>query len=577
MMIHGEKIPAPAGVLRTDEGVSFSVSVPQGKDCRLCIYRGKKQSPYRTIKMEEDILYGDIRSSGILTDLQDGDEYLYFIDDEPYVDPYAREIRKFSVKNENEKISMVERGVLRLSDFDWENDRPLNLPDEDIVAYSLHVRGFTKGPGSKVKNKGTFSGLVEKIPYLKELGINQIQCMPVYEFRDHIRLVSNYWGYGEAYCFAPKVRYAERSPIIELKQLVKSCHKEGIEVVLHLPFYDEMPKQKIVECLRYYRQVFHVDGFIVNPYTVPMEVILSDDYLKNTKIIVKNEEFQNVMRRFLKGDEGMIESVIWHLKHLCQYENQYHYITDHTGFTLCDLVSYDGKHNEMNGENNHDGPDYNYSWNCGIEGPTRKKAVVKLREQQLRNAFFLLLMAQGTPCILAGDEFANSQNGNNNVYCQDNEIAWLNWKKAEREQWLTTYVKSLISFRKKHTVLHPSEECKGIDLLHCGIPDISYHGENAWQVPDEIASRQLGVFYSGAANGDTDLYIAYNMHWEDHTFALPSLTKNKKWKKIFSTTIQEGFLGEESLFCLERKAVVDARSIAVFIGEESDENNGTEE
>lgn len=566
-MTHGEKRPVPAGVLWTEEGISFSVAVPKGKNCRLCIYRGKKTEPYREISMEEDILYGDIRSSGIQSGLKDGDEYLYFIDDEPCVDPYAHGIRKYTGQDENGLETEYVRALLCAPDFDWDNDRPLDLPDEDIIAYSLHVRGYTKSQGSKVKNRGTFGGIIEKIPYLKELGINQIQCMPVYEFEDHIRLARNYWGYGEAYCFAPKSRYASSNPVRELKEMVKACHQAGIEVILHLPFYDAMPKQKMIECLRYYRQEFHADGFVVNPYTVPLEVIQSDDYLKNLKLIVKNDEFQTVMRRFLKGDEGMIESVIWHLKHLCQNDHQYHYITDHTGFTLCDLVSYDGKHNELNGENNHDGPDYNYSWNCGVEGPTRKKAVVKLREQQMRNAFFLLLMAQGTPCILAGDEFANSQNGNNNVYCQDNDTAWVNWKKAEKEQWLTDYVKALIRFRKEHRILHPAEECQGIDLTHCGVPDVSYHGENAWQVPNEIASRQLGVFYSGATKREKDLYIAYNMHWEDHTFALPSLPKGKHWRKIFTTTVQEGFLESNGEVCQERKAVIEARSIAVFTGE----------
>nr|WP_294465742.1 alpha-amylase family glycosyl hydrolase [uncultured Sellimonas sp.] len=569
-MTHGEKKPVPAGVLWTEEGVSFSVAVPKGKKCRLCLYRGKKAEPYREIEMEEDILYGDIRSSGVQTGIRNGDEYLYFIDGEPYVDPYAHGISRHTQAVQGEQETVDTRALLCAPDFNWEGDRPLDLPDEEIIAYSLHVRGYTKNSASKVKAKGTFGGIIEKIPYLQELGINQIQCMPVYEFEDQIRLVSNYWGYGEAYCFAPKSRYAKSNPVRELKEMVKACHLAGIEVVLHLPFYEGMPKQKMTECLRFYRQEFHVDGFIVNPYTVPLDVIESDDYLKNMKLLVKNEEFQTVMRRFLKGDEGMIESVIWHLKHLSQKEHQYHYITDQTGFTLCDLVSYDGKHNEQNGENNHDGPDYNYSWNCGVEGPTRRKAVVKLREQQMRNAFFLLLMAQGTPCILAGDEFANSQNGNNNVYCQDNDTAWVNWKKAEKEKWLIEYVKKLIRFRKDHRILHPAEECQGIDLTHCGIPDVSYHGENAWQVPNEIASRQLGVFYSGAAKGEQDLYIAYNMHWEDHTFALPSLPKGKQWKMIFTTAVPEGFLGEREEKCMERKAVIEARSIAVFTGDNDD-------
>ena len=575
-MNHTTEKPAPAGVVWLDEGVEFSVAIPRGKRCVLNLYRSKKERPYRSIEMKEDILYGDIRSSGLQKGIREGDEYLYLIDGEDVVDPYAHMVCRYKDDTSGSTQSK-ERGVLVSPDFDWEGDRPLCLPDEDVVAYSLHVRGFTKNSASKVKHKGTFEGIIEKIPYLLELGINQIQCMPVYEFEDHIRLVSNYWGYGSAYCFAPKKRYAHVNPVTELKRMVKECHKAGIEVVLHLPFFEKMSKQKMIECLKYYRQDYHIDGFIVNPFVVPLEVIRSDAYLTNIKLIVKKDEFQNVMRRFLKSDEGLVGSVIWQLRHLSQNESSYNYITDHTGFTLCDLVSYDGKHNEENGENNQDGPDYNYSWNCGVEGTTRKKAVIKLREKQMRNAFFLLLLAQGTPCILAGDEFANSQNGNNNVYCQDNDTAWLNWKKLEKEQWLFEYVKELIRFRKEHRIFHPKREFSGIDLTHCGVPDVSYHGENAWQVPDGIASRQIGIYYSGAADGEEDLYIAYNMHWECHSFALPSLSKGKHWEQIFSTEEREGFLNKPIDKKQERKAEVSERSIAVFRGVKDGQSEKTVE
>nr|WP_317282357.1 alpha-amylase family glycosyl hydrolase [uncultured Sellimonas sp.] len=560
-----EERPEPAGTICTNNGMEFAVAVPKGKECVLYLYRSKGKKPYRKVKMEENLLYGNVRFSGLQTGIKEGDEYSYRINGKSVVDPYAHRIQKY-IEQTDTGVQEEERGVLSFSKFNWKDDMPLCIPDEDVVAYSLHIRGFTKGSGSKVKNKGTFLGIIEKIPYLKELGINQIQCMPIYEFDDEIRLSINYWGYGKAYCFAPKRKYAHENPLTELKEMIRSCHKAGIEVVFYLPFYEEMPKQKMLECLRYYRQEFHIDGFIVNPYIAPIDVIKSDDYLKNIKLIVKKEEFQNEMRRFLKGDEGMIESVIWHQKHLCQKENSYNYISDHTGFTLNDLVSYDGKHNEANGENNQDGPNYNYSWNCGVEGKTRKKAVVRLREQQMRNAFFLLLFAQGTPCILAGDEFGNSQNGNNNVYCQDNETAWLDWKKAEKEKWLFEYVKSLISFRKSHKLFHPSEECKGVDRTHCGIPDISYHGENAWQIPNEIYSRQLGIFYCDSSDQKETFYITYNMHWEEHEFALPSLPKNTHWKQIFTTEIRKGFLDCAVDMGEKRKVAIPPRSISMFKG-----------
>lgn len=206
--------------------------------------------------------------------------------------------------------------------------------------------------------------------------------------------------------------------------------------------------------------------------------------------------FQTVMRRFLKGDEGMVGDVIYWLRHSSEGEGIFNNIAGHTGFTMYDMVSYDGKHNEANGEQNQDGPDYNYSWNCGAEGPTKKKSVLELRKKQLYNAWFLLLTAQGTPCILAGDEFANTQKGNNNVYCQDNSTAWLDWRKLEKEAELHAFVKALIRIRKQYPVFAPAKEMQGLDKTRCGVPDVSYHGESAWRTPSEVYSRQLGVYYA---------------------------------------------------------------------------------
>ena len=260
----------------------------------------------------------------------------------------------------------------------------------------------------------------------------------------------------------------------------------------------------------------------------------------------------------------MVEGAIWWLRHISKEDGIFNYMTNHTGFTLCDLVSYDRKHNELNGEKNQDGPDYNYSWNCGAEGPSRKKGVTDLRKNQIKNAFLLLLMAQGTPCILAGDEFLNSQKGNNNVYCQDNEIGWLNWNKEGEEHWLFQYVKDLIAFRKKHPVLHCKEELAGIDRVASGVPDISYHGEAAWQVPSEVSSRQLGIYYYGEAFADVSCFVAYNMHWLSHSFALPALAKGKQWYIAVSTG--EGVLKEERSLKNQREVIVDERTICIFIG-----------
>lgn len=555
--------PLPLGVTIEGNVVNFSTAVPQGKECQLLLYRVGENEPCMTYEMKQEI--GEVRYLA-LEDITPSDyEYNYQIDDEIVIDPYAKALTGRGIWGEERDTSKSEvRGILYDKEYDWEGDKPLELPYHSVIAYSLHVRGFTKHPSSKVRSKGTFRGVIEKLTYLQNLGINQIHCMPVYDFEENLRY-RNYWGYGEGYFFAPKASYAKsKDAVRELKDMVKSCHQAGIEVVLEMPFTGETPKQMIEECLRYYRLEYHIDGFILNPLIAPMDGIYADPILKKTKLMVHQTGFQTVMRRFLKGDEGMIGEVIYWLRHNSRKEGIFNYITNQNGFTLCDLVSYDGKHNETNGENNQDGPDYNFSWNCGAEGPSRKKAVVALRNQQMRNAYLLLLLAQGTPCLLAGDEFANTQDGNNNVYCQDNPTGWVDWRRLDKrkEQW--EFVKSLIAIRKKYPVFWPEEEMQGMNQMKCGVPDVSYHGESAWRVPSEIASRQLGVYYSGMAVDGEDCFVAYNMHWVDHTFALPALSKKKKWYKIAST--EEGVLKEEELLESQRLVEVKARTIMVIVG-----------
>ncbi len=346
--------------------------------------------------------------------------------------------------------------------------------------------------------------------------------------------------------------------------MVKSCHQTGIEVVLHMPFEPGVPGLVIHECLRYYVMEYHIDGFILNPYTTPMESIYADPILKSTKLMKYQEGFQNTMRRFLKGDEGMVNDVMYWLRHHSKKEGIFNYIASHTGFTLQDLISYDSKHNEENGENNQDGPDYNYSWNCGAEGASRRKAVTELRKRQAKNAFFLVLLAQGTPCILAGDEFGNTQGGNNNVYCQDNRTGWVNWKTGKAEQELFAFVKGLIALRKNYPVLSPEKESMGLDLAGCGVPDVSYHGELAWRAPSEVSSRQLGVYYCAVTLGGADCFVAYNMHWLSHEFALPAMSGKRKWYLKAST--KEGILEEEVLLECQRQIKVEPRTILFIVG-----------
>lgn len=565
--------PQPFGASVEGNKVNFAVQVPAGKKCEVLIYRSGARQPRYRFEMPEDEGIGEVRFLAVEGIESDRYEYNFMIDGEVYIDPFVREIsgvKRFGSRgNRLDRTEDADqchriRGKFVSGAYDWKGDRRLHIPWNEVVAYSLHVRGFTKHRSSKAVHKGTFQGVMEKIPYLKELGINQIQCMPVYEFDECSKARINYWGYGPAYFFAPKESYAAgNSSVNELKDMVRQCHSEGIEVVLEMPFSSEIAPQTALECLRFYMMEYHIDGFVVNPYIVSWEMLNRDPFLKDIKLIRKDDSFQNVMRRFLKGDENMIGDVIRELKHNSSLDGKCNYITAHTGFTLWDLVSYDGKHNEENGENNTDGPDYNFSWNCGAEGPSRKRAVLNLRKNQVKNAMFLLLTAQGTPCLLAGDEFWNSQQGNNNVYCQDNETAWTDWSRLSKDDSFFRFIKSLIAFRKKYACLHRADQLEGLDRCGCGMPDVSYHGEHAWRVQSDVASRQLGVLYSGSGTGSENCFIAYNMHWVPHSFALPSPGKDRKWYLAGST--ERGILDVPEEMENQKSIDLTYRSVTVLV------------
>ena len=557
--------PFPQGCTVEGQTANFSVAVPEGQTCELIIYKKGARTSAFSQKMPYSDVAGNLHFLSVVLEQPEDYEYCYKIGGKIVPDPYGKAFsgrEHWSVSKGKEKRKLRTRIVT--DTFDWGKSQFPHLKKEDVIAYSLHVRGFTKHSSSGVAHKGTFDGVTEKLPYLQKLGINQIHLMPVYEFDENQRHV-NYWGYGKAYFFAPKASYAAGDPVNEMKSLVRQMHLAGIEVIFELPFTEGTTFSLILDCLRYWVMQYHVDGFIVNPYICNPDELAKDPVLAKSKILKKEDGFQNVMRRFLKGDEGMIRDVI------CQLKNQdtqlYNYIASHNGFTLCDVVSYDRKHNEANGENNLDGPDYNYSWNCGAEGNSRKKAVNELRKNQIFNAFFLLLFAQGMPCILSGDEFMNTQKGNNNAYCQDNLISWLDWNQLSRQEELYTFVCRLIALRKAcmKQIAKKSEDTMG----RSGIPQISYHGEDAWQMPAGRASRQLGVFYHEEST-EKDFYIAYNMHWLSHSFALPSLPKGMEWVCIAGT--KEGVLDEkEAVPVKDKKVQLEERTIKVFVGRQAKE------
>lgn len=588
-------------------------------DCRhslaLCLYK-KTGNLYAKIDLLPYRIAGNVYSVRITGLRVKGLEYQYEADGQPFFDDYGKAplvSRKWGIQAEKEQLA---RNGFYKEAFDWGNDETLKLPYHQVIAYSMHVRGFTKHPSSGVKGKGTFFGIIEKIPYLKELGINQIELLPAYEFyeldSEKDRLVKghpkyadesktksvikiNYWGFKEGGYFIPKAAYScGKDPVSEFKTLIKALHENGIELVMQFYFPPEVNRNLVSDCLKFWVTDYHVDGFHLKGENLPMDLLATEPLLADTKLYYTrydkdrifggkcavnrclaeaNQEFMTDMRRFLKSDEEMLHAFLYRQRRNPKDIHVINYVTAYEGFTLYDLVSYDYKHNEENGEDNKDGTDYNYSWNCGIEGGTRKKTVLALRMKQMKNAFTLLLLSQGTPMLLAGDELCNTQYGNNNAYCQDNETTWLNWKRTKQSNELFDYVKQLIALRKAHPILHKEEELRIMDYAGCGYPDLSYHGEFAWYPKMENHVRHVGIMLCGKyarldkKTEDAFFFIAYNMHWEPHRFGLPKLPKGMKWKYCLDTT---GHLDKESfaqaLVKKQEEITVSERSILILTG-----------
>lgn len=591
--------PYPLGASVKETGINFSMVNGSDKECGIIFYR-------KGVEQKERILFDQRHRIGnICCVLVEGIsacdcEYNYFIGDNVFVDPYAKKIVGNEKWRSGEFVRPLLRGGFDRGTFDWGETAPLHIPYHESIMYCLNIRSFTKHPSSKVRKKGTFEGLVEKIPYLKELGVNSIELMPAYEYEecewddtdDSIRTQIAYqvkhidaklppdeepprakrlncWGYKEAFYFAPKASYsASGNPCDEFRRMVRELHQNGIEVIMQFYFPDHVKQGYILDIIKYWVLEYQIDGIHLKGSRLPMTLIATEPLLADTKIMCEDfylheiypngmvpakkvlgyyrDEYMYDMRKFLKGDQDMLKSFRYHMRNTNPRCGVINYITNYYGFTLKDLVSYERKHNEENGENNIDGNDYNFSWNCGVEGPSRKKTIKQLRNKQMKNALSMLFTAQGTPLLFAGDEFGNSQNGNNNCYCQDNETGWVDWREFSRNQELYTYVRDLIAFRKRHSILHLQENLTTLDRYGYGYPDLSYHGEEAWKVQMEHYSRHIGSMYCGQNDeGEGDyIYIACNMHWNSHRFALPSIA-NHKWVSVLSTAVNSVVFDED--------------------------------
>lgn len=584
----------PLGASFQQEGLRIAAVCDQRKnDGSRCeagvILYDKRHTRGLKIPFPEEYRVGAVCSMLILDYHCTDCHYLLYQGEEIYQDPYCKGVENLyrygAVKKTMPRCEAGDRP------FDWQEDTPLGISYEDAILYALHVRGFTKHQSSGVKHKGTYSGIVEKIPYLQDLGINMVLLMPSYEFDEVMpehtvqtmeeavlsykqklpeqmeekadkkpRL--NYWGYQKGLYYIPKSAYAsEQYPVIEYKRMIRSLHKSGIGVLMQFYFPPEVSSIEILDILRYWVLEYHIDGFHLMGAKLPMELLSREPLLTDTLLLSDRqyqkgqEEQQNSlgwmndgflydMRRFLKGDDNQMESFLYHVREKQADTGTVNYMAKWDGFRLADLVSFDRKHNEENGEDNKDGTDYNCSWNCGIEGKSRKKAIVQLRARQMKNAMTLLFMSQGTPLLYSGDEFGNTQGGNNNPYCQDNAIAWIKWDYTLSGSELLEYTKRMIALRKAHPILHSKLPLRGTDYLSCGYPDISVHGKEAWQPDLTPASRTIGMMYCGyygekdGRRDDSLFYIAINMHWELHYLGLPKLPKGKQWSCLVATAAE---------------------------------------
>lgn len=476
------------------------------------------------------------------------------------------------------------RSKIFMPSYDWEDEKRPNIKIEDNIIYKLNVRTFTKSSSSKVVHKGTFKGIIEKLAYIKDLGVNTLLLMPCMEF-DELRKDAkiDVWGYEKTRHFAPKASFCtkkQRNPINEYKDMVKALHKAKIEIWQEF-YFDKLDIAYSLDVLRYWVREYHIDGIYLSG-SYDANTIIKDAYLSKIKIITSNEDiseyrnnvlayndsFLNTLRRFLKGDEGTLYEAFSLIKANPRIK-KIKYMADILGFSLMDCFSYDMKHNEANGENNKDGKIYNYSWNCGIEGSTKKKKVLELREKLYRNALVFVFLSVGIPLIAAGDEFGDTREGNNNAYCQDNELSYLDWKKSKKYKSRIDFVKYLILFRNKYQIFRKDKEFTMLDTLSCGMPDISVHSKEVWKNDFAISDRQLGLYYCGKYQDSMeDIYILYNMHWERHSFALPRIAKNRAWYLCFDTDkdYKQNFNFEkiEKLAGI-KEVVLEARSIICLL------------
>lgn len=670
------------GACVASNGVSFTINSHGATRCTLLLFKPQAPKPYARIPFPDSYRIGDTYSMLVFDIKPDEFEYAFSFDG-PYepakgllfneenvlLDPYSRAVtgqRKWGEKPEGGKDFEYRARVVK-SSFDWGNIKQLEQPFEDLVFYETHVRGYTKDKSSGVSAPGTFAGLKDKIPYLKDLGINAVELMPIFEFdeMESARVVDgvqlyNYWGYNTVSFFAPNTSYAfneeHNHEGDELKSLIKALKENGIEVILDVVFnhtaegnemgpcfsfkgidnnvyYMLTPdahyynfsgcgnvmncnhpvvRSFIIDCLRHWAIEYRVDGFRFDlasilgrdqngaPMANPpiLESLAFDPVLGKMKLIAEawdagglyqvgsfpswnrwaewNGRYRDDMRSFLKGDDGMAGNAITRItgsRDLYSPESRGHkasvnFLTCHDGFTLYDLYSYNEKHNEKNGWNNTDGDNNGHSWNCGAEGETDDPNVNGLRRRLIKNAFAALLCSRGPAMFFAGDEFCNTQFGNNNAYCQDNIISWLDWSRLEEFKEIHDFVRHMIQFRKEHPILR-----KMTKPSSCQFPEISVHNGTPFNASTDYKTKLIGIMYAGRNEEDTEddiVFYCMNAYWEPLVMQLPVLPNGKHWH-VDTNTNAEYFDGEDFTAKTELLGVntirVPARTTIILVAE----------
>lgn len=566
------------GALVSGNAVEFTFTVKTDADAYILLFEKTTKKMIAQIAVPREFSVGLVYSVRVEGYQWKKLCYLLMRDGQAGMDDYASVVigREKWMDESRAQDNYRIYGGFSKPDYKWNEKRTYILP-EDMVLYKLHLRGMTMANGLPAGKRGNYRGIIQKLPYLKELGVTSLEFLPIYDFEEikyqfHYKMDenretvmvaedpigTNYWGYGDAVYFAPKASYfGGRDADVHMKEMVEAIHNAGMEIILEMSVSPSMDEDRLLRCLVFWVREYHIDGFHLLGMGLPMERIAGDSYLGRTKVFhdhfpdallakqsdrkhlfVTNDEFMYPIRRLQNHLDGNVAEVSNYLRRQGRGYGFVNYVASNTGFVLWDAYCYGEKHNEGNGEDNCDGSNYNCSHNFGCEGQTANRIINNNRMTAVRSALCMAMIAQGIPMILAGDEVANTQFGNNNPYCQDNEIGWVTFSRRKQPKALREYVKHLIAFRKEHTILSSSLPMKMNDYLHTGMPDISYHGRTPWIMGIGEEKKALGILLNAAyaRNPDEeDVMICLNFYFGEESFALPKPLKGRKWFFVTNT------------------------------------------